>query len=88
MRIENWSLCTTLFDPYKPPELHAKKVHGNVYGHPTYPDGEEITTSRIIEVNAATHTVKTVSGSVYELGAVDPGYEEAYPGASVRLFKE
>ncbi len=55
-----------------------------MYGHPNHDDGKEVSTSRIINVDDG--LVFTKSGSVYELGSVDPDYELEYPGARKRLL--
>lgn len=85
MRLENWSVVVRDPDPYKAPEAQQACLSGNVYDHPTYSDGNVITTSRIVKVEDG--KVHTVSGSVYELGEVDPEYERMFPGARGRLFK-
>ena len=45
-----------------------------------------VTTSSII--SNADGKITTVSGSVYELGDVDPEYEKVYPNAAERIFQE
>ena len=84
--IENWSLVRRYSSPYQAPEQVAQCLHGVVSGHPKFKDGETITTSRVVSVNYETETVKTVTGSLYYLGAVDPAYEAAFPNARERLF--
>lgn len=84
-RLDNWSVVGT-FDPYQAPEQQVKKLHGQVSDHPMFPDGVMITTSAIAAIEA--DTVVTHSGSRYELGIVDPGYEAAYPNARERLFSK
>lgn len=69
MKLENWSVVTR--DPYSPPE-YGIYLAGSVYGHATRPDGQKITTSRIVEVNG--RKVTTASGSIYEVGEVNPEY--------------
>lgn len=83
MRLENWSVVGGNVSPYTPPELITTHIHGIVYGSDKFPDGEMITTAAVIEVSD--RTVRTSSGSEYELGEVDPRYEELYPGALERL---
>lgn len=72
-RIENWSICDTSNDPFMAPERRAKRLQGNVYGHPSFEDGHPITTSRIVEHDYPSKTVMTVN-TVYKLGTIDPLY--------------
>jgi len=60
-------------------------LHGNVFGHPRFADGHPVTTSRIVGKNSD-DTVVTYSGNVYELGEVDPAYEEMFPNARDRVI--
>lgn len=85
MRIENWSITWTLnqTNPYSAPELSHKAVCGLVYGHPSFPDGHSIQTSRIVSIDDY-GVLTTGSGSVYQLGKVDPNYEAKYPNALAR----
>ena len=83
IRIENWAIV--IYDAsgsgYTPPEFHSRKIVGNVYGHPKFENGDIITTSRIIEV-INSHKIRTISGSIYELGEPDEKYLQVYPQAS------
>lgn len=83
--LDNWSVVSVDFDPYQPPEVQKKYLHGKVFDHPHFADGTSITTSHIVTVNAE-HRIVTGSGSIYSLGEVDPKYEESYPRAKQRLF--
>lgn len=47
-------------------------------------DGKNIVTSVIVKISEA--GVHTASGSIYELGEVDPLYEKQYPNAKQRLM--
>jgi hypothetical protein len=88
MRIENWSIGRHPgATPYTPPEL-CLAVSGDVYDSPHFPQGEAITTSRIISVDFVNQSVTTISGSVYELGVAHPDYEKEFPNARARFFKE
>ena len=42
--------------------------------------------SRIVGLHNGS-IIKTQSGSFYELGSIDPVFEELYPGAKERLIK-
>jgi hypothetical protein len=73
MRLENWSV-TSVGGEYDPPEYRRIQVQGDVYDHPTRPDGERIRTSDIRSVDG--NEVKTRSRSVYTLGNPDEKYVE------------
>jgi len=72
MRLENW-LVTGTADPYLSPELQRKQISGEVYGHPTRPNGRRILTSAILRIDG---NVITTGNSVYTLGEPDPVYVE------------
>ena len=84
--MNNWSIVNAWYDvdPYTPPELIPKHLHGNVEGHPNFFEGEEVTTSPIVKVQDG--KIHTRSGSVYELGSIDPGYEKVFPNARARVL--
>ena len=84
MKLENWAVVYT--DPYRAPEDQHPHLHGTVYGNPKFDDGEDITTSRIVQIDPVAKTVTTYSGSVYELGAVDPEWEKLYPDSAARFW--
>lgn len=83
MKLENWSIVSTE-DPYKAPEQRLARLHGTVFGHSRFDDGETITTSPVVEQKDG--IVVTQSGSRYELGSIDPEYAKIYPDAKRRLF--
>lgn len=86
IKLEQWSIIyPPNSNPYTPPEFKRAVLHGKVFGHSHYPDGKLISTSYIIRVSEEKY-VHTKSGTVYELGEVNPRYEQAYPGARKRLF--
>lgn len=70
VRIENWSI-TSKATPYTPPECHFIRIHGEVYGHPMFDDGAEVTTSDVLEVSGS--VVQTRSRE-YILGDPNPDY--------------
>lgn len=82
--LENWSMVFT--DPWAAPEMQIPQLHGKVYGHPKFDDGESITTSAIDGFDKESNAVVTRSGSKYCLGHVDSEYEEIYPDAYNRLI--
>lgn len=83
MRLENWELLTSA-DEYESPEQRRLALSGDVYGHPVYPDGRRVYTSRIIGLEG--ESIVTRSGSRYELGEPHPDYEARYPGARARIL--
>lgn len=62
-KLENWSVI--------PP----KRLHGFVYGHPSYQDGTEIETGIIH--GRRRESVVTRSGNIYDLGEPNPDYAKA-----------
>lgn len=89
MRLENWGIVPIQAPPFTPPELWAKAVCGNVYGHPNFKGGDLITSTRIVDgrVEGDKITLKTNSGSEYELGVVAEDYEAQFPDARNRVIK-
>jgi len=72
MRLEQWSVQYAICSAYAAPERRGMKIVGLLVDHPLHPDGKRIKTSRV--VSATGRTVRTQSGSVYELGDIDPAY--------------
>lgn len=64
--------CSRPDDGFTAPERRPLLVHGDIYGHPTFPDGKSITTSPIIGMDGA--VVRTATGSRYRLGAPHEKY--------------
>jgi len=88
MRLENWLVTQDpheKWDPYKAPELYTPRLVGDVYGHPTFPDGHTISVSTPVSSDG-NNTITTKSGSMYKLGKVNPDYEKSYSGAKQRLI--
>ena len=85
MKMENWAVVFTDHE-YTAPELRVPKLGGNVYGHPRFEDGEEVVTSRIVSIE--NKKVLTESGSLYELGEINPNYEAMFPDAEKRLINQ
>lgn len=73
VRIENWKVVSR-GDGFTPPEMHSPVLSGQVYEHPHFEDGSNVTSSRILKVDG--RTVTTYSGRVYTLGEPDPEYVE------------
>ena len=88
IRMENWSVVSC-DSPYTAPELLVARLHGKVFGHPRFPNGAEVTTSRVAGCSEVEDHLEIVtgSGSHYVLGEVDPNYEKSYPDARERLWR-
>lgn len=71
-KIEEWSVKPDTSDPYIAPELAPVCLYGKCYDHPRQPDGKCVLTSPIVAVDG--RRVTTKSGTVYELGRIDPKY--------------
>jgi hypothetical protein len=69
--IENWSVVTRS-EPHIAPEIRDASLNGVVYGHPKFPNGDEIITSQIVEADG--RMVRTYSGSLYKLGSPSKMY--------------
>lgn len=82
MKLENWALITKT--PYSPPEM-GMYFNGCVYDHPRFPDGYFIQTSSIVAFKDG--KFKTYSGSIYELGNINPDYEKQFPDALNRILE-
>ena len=68
-RMENWS-CTSY--EHEPEEV--RRLQGNVHDNPKFEDGTFIVSSVLVGIAGKVAT--TASGSVYELGEVDPNFKE------------
>ena len=79
-KLENWS--TILYVDGKNDRV---VLHGYVYGHPRHKDGKEVSTTEF-KLCTDDGLIQTQSGTVYELGAVDPEYEKLFPDARRRLM--
>lgn len=79
--LQNWGVVYLRYDPYLAPELRGQALCGT-----RVEDGKTITTSRIVG-KTVDNDIVTNSGSIYELGAVDPVYEEMFPNALDRFVK-
>lgn len=74
VKLKNWSVCHHPADVYTPPEQRSAHLQGEVYGHPGFPDGEQIVTSRILDTNG--RVVTTRSREYLLDGPPAPGYIE------------
>lgn len=84
VRIDNWAIVAKrgASDTPSVPKIHLR---GTVYGHPSHPDGSEITTSHIAHRHG--NSFVTSNGTHYELGAVHPAYEAQFPNADLGLYE-
>ena len=73
--LTNWSTALDpRASPYTPPEARDTVLRGNVWHHPSYKQGDYITTSGIKSVEG--RRVVTRSGSIYWLLDPDPKFVE------------
>ena len=70
--LEDWCVVY-LGDPYKAPELRDMCLHGKVYNHPNFQDGEAVTTS---PVQRAEGRFVWTQNSTYNLGRASESYLE------------
>jgi hypothetical protein len=59
IRIENWEVVTNRWNM-------KKCLHGEVEGHPRFPNGSLVTTSMLMELRDKVAVTK--SGTIYQLG--------------------
>ena len=86
MKLNDWVLAHNgSYLPIHYP-LDCARLHGLVSGHPDIDEGERITTSCITGVSED-GCIETQSGSVYELGDVEPEYDKKFPDARNILLK-
>ncbi len=87
--LKNWFVKTVTRNVFQARELGASVLNGNVCGHPTFPDGSLISTSRIVGIkDMGDHKeVITKSGSRYSIFPEDvlPDAEKDYPGYYQKL---
>lgn len=82
MKLENWAVVCK--NPYSAPEMCDQHFMGEVYGHARFEDGEEITTSTVVDYKDGKFVTR--SGSEYELGKVRGDYARLYPNAKERAI--
>lgn len=66
---------------------YGQVLAGQVYNHPKFPPGKIVTTNILVGVSDKEEII-TESGTHYELGNVNPHYEEMYPNARERLIAD
>lgn len=72
IRLENWSCGYSSDDRYAAPELSRLRLLGVVADESNKRNGKRIQTSAVTKIDG--RVITTASGSVYELGEVDPAY--------------
>lgn len=89
IKFKNWFIETKLRNEFQAPELAVSMLIGNVYGHPSFPDGSFIHTSPIVGIqDMGDHKdVITRSGSRYTIfpDDVHPEAEKNFPNYYNRL---
>jgi len=75
IRLENWSVCMYKDSIYDSPETQVKYLQGDVYGHPRFPDGKNISSSTLILLDIENNCAKT-RNTEYTLGKIDPEYQK------------
>jgi hypothetical protein len=82
-KLECWSVVCYL-PPYQAPEQGIGLLRGIVFNHPKKKDREVILTST---VKGKRENKIVTCNTVYELGEVNPQYEEKFPNAFERVLK-
>ena len=82
--IDSWALVAKR---QQAAQNNLAQIHlrGIVYRHAEYPDGSEITTSRIVHRHG--EQLVTENGTHYELGKVNPEYNARFPNAKASLLR-
>ncbi len=92
MILKNWCMINAVSQEIQPPEMIPKYFKGEVYGNPSFRDGETHTTSPALEILdfGEYKVVVTVTGSRYQIcpEAVSPEAEKMYPKYYERLKLE
>jgi hypothetical protein len=85
--LKNWAVCMR-GNEWLAPELWTSYLHGNVYGHSRFNDGDPVSTSSIVGVKDGDGckivSTKNTDYVLYEPD-VSADYESQYPGAYSRL---
>lgn len=86
IRLTNWRVVGVMPSSgfLRLPENATTHLSGVVTGHPKKADGTPVTTSRVVGRDGS--RIVTESGSRYELGDVDPAYEQVFLGAKNRFL--
>ncbi len=82
IKLEGW-LPTKWFDT-TPTDWTMESLVGHAFGHPRFKDGHPVVTSAIFGKEG--NLVRTISGSLYELGTPDKLFAEHYPDPKEKLL--
>lgn len=85
IRMENWGVVASVNNPYAPSWAQSRSLYGQVYNHPGFEDGEYVTTSSVVGKTKEDEVV-TLSGSIYQLGQINPDYEQEFPDAKTLML--
>ena len=70
--LQDWEVRMRSTDPYCPPECNYNCLSGFPHGHPTKDQQRKVITSGLAKVEG--RMVTTKSGTVYQLGRINPKY--------------
>lgn len=88
--VNDWAIVfnPASISPYTAPEQISQSIHGVVFNHSKFSDGDSITTNSIVGKREleGEEVVVTRSGSLYRLGEVLADYGKQFPDAKARLL--
>lgn len=87
-KLDLWSISKRPTDGYQAPELWKSVLQGIVSGHPRHPivmDGEPVSTSTVISINVEEKWAETSSGTIYELGDINPEWVKWFTAEGYKL---
>jgi hypothetical protein len=74
VRLKNWRMVLRgPVDPFTPPECIPRVLCGNAFGHPKFPDGTEIMSTRPVKVEGRKITTRN---TIYILGNIEKEYRK------------
>jgi hypothetical protein len=74
VRLENWSVTRRSDNPYIAPESCPFCLHGQVYDHPKFNDGDRVTTSVVQAVSQDWKRARS-RNTEYILGTIDEEFQ-------------
>ena len=90
MRLEQWDFVYSDSEQLVrvSPQFPGARLHGKVFGHPKHPEGTEITTSRVQQIEKGINCLLVYTlNSRYELGEPHPESVRRFPGELRTLGK-
>ena len=72
-KLDNWSICMSISNPYLPPECLRAVMRGTISGDWRFPDGKTIRTSTIQGISPKFRRMKT-KNTTYTLGSPEPEF--------------